>query len=206
MKRIICILIAISTFNINVHAKERPERDLSRWTFGVEWGYVGTLHMYHHYNFFAPDGYRVDDKGGAFGYGGNAEMYVHAGYDFNPEWNLSMYLGYEGILKYHKAVPVSFRLTRFFGEDLTADRWFSFADLGTGICLKRPVQEILTGKIGGGYRLVLGGNASLDFLASLRMTYSHPQIVYDEVLIPMDRINRNNIFLTSLSIGMALNF
>ncbi len=206
MKRIICILLFVSAFNMNIHAKGRPEEEGSRWTFGIEWGYVGTLHMYHHHNFFAPDGYRVDDKGGAFGYGGNAETYAHAGYDFSPEWNLSVYLGYEGILKYHKAIPVSLRLTRFFDTDVTADRWFSFADLGTGVCLKRPVQEILGGKIGGGYRLVLGGNASLDFLAALKMTYSHPQIIYDGVPIHMDRTNRNNILLTSLSVGMALNF
>ncbi len=206
MRYVISILLILSAFNINVIAKEREKESVSRITYGLEWGYVAAVHTAHHYNFFAPEGYRVDDPQSSMCFISNADMYIHFGYDFNPKWNLSMYVGYEGIAAFHKAVPVSLRITRFFSEETDQDRWFSFVDLGGGICLKKPVQEILTGKIGGGYRLSLSRNASLDFLLSARFVYTHPQVIYDKLPIAFERINRNNAYVTAISLGMALNF
>ncbi len=175
-------------------------------TFGLEWGYVASLHTAIHYNFFAPEGYRVSDRRKAFGYLSNADMYAHIGYNLTPQWNLSMYVGYEAVAHFGKAVPVSLRMTRYFNADPESDRWFTFVDLGSGICIKQPVQEILTGKVGGGYRLSLGGSAALDFLISARTTYTHPLIIYDKTLIPANRINRNNALVSALSVGMSLTF
>ncbi len=212
MKYILNILLIICVFNLNVIAKGRGRNPLPGLTCGLEWGYVATIHSAHHYNFFAPEGYRVDDPDHSLTYISNADMYIHFGYDFSPEWNLSMYVGYEGIADYHNAVPVSLRVTRFFPmresvhEGNGVDGWLAFADLGSGICLKKPVQEILTGKAGCGYRLALSPESSLDFLMSARFTYTHPQIIYDKHPIAADRINRNNAYLTAISLGMALNF
>ncbi len=206
MRLTISILLLLTAFNLNVMAKGRNEDLLSRMTFGLEWGYVASIHTGYHYNFFAPEGYRVDYKDNEFRFRSNADMYVHVGYDFSTLWNLSVYLGYEGVSDIQKAVPVSFRMTRFHDADPMADRWFSFVDLGTGIGLKRPPQEILTGKLGGGYRLSLSRHAALDFILSAKMTYVHPQIVYDKTPIPMDKTNRNNAYVTALSLGMALTF
>ncbi len=206
MKRLIVILLIMNMFNMNVHARGKSGDFLSRMTFGFEWGYVASVHSGYHYNFFAPEGYRVDIEGSAFGFVSNADMYMKAGYDFNTEWNLSVLIGYEGISDIHRAIPVSLRMTRYFNANPLKDRWFSFIDLGSGICLKTPVQEILTGKVGGGYRLALSRHSSLDFLLSARFTHTHPQITYDDVPIPLNKTNRNSAFISAISVGMAVNF
>lgn len=203
MKKILAILFTITAFNIDVNAREGIS---SRFVFGVEWGYVATFFSGYHYNFFAPEGYRVDDYGSSFGYDSNADMYIFAGHEIGKSWELSAYVGYAGVGDYHEAVPVSIRATRFFGDDQYADRWFAFIDAGSGISLKMPVQEMFTGKIGGGYRVALSRDTSLNFIASARMTYTHPQITYDRQPIESEKINRNNAYLAAISFSLSLSF
>jgi hypothetical protein len=81
-----------------------------------------------------------------------------------------------------------------------------FADGGSGICLKTPVQEILTGKIGGGYQMSLSRDTKLNFLFSARGTFTHPSVYYDGSRIPMNRTNRNNAVVGAVSIGLGLTF
>ncbi len=175
-------------------------------TFGLEWGYVATINAFYHYNFFSPEGYRVDNKDCTFMYANNADMYAYMGYDLNEKWNLALYLGYAGIGSYHKGIPVSLRMTRYFEKNNEGDRWFSFLDLGSGIDLKIPVQEIVTGKIGGGYSLALGERSALNFLLSARIVYTHPQIIYEQTIIPMKKTNRNDAFVSALSLGISISF
>ena len=70
---------------------------LPKFTFGAEWGYMPTFLSGYHYNFFAPDGYRVDMDEERARYFTNGEALFHAGYNLNDQWNLSLYLGYTGI-------------------------------------------------------------------------------------------------------------
>ncbi len=205
MKRVALVILLIVS-SMSLQARERSDESTSRMTFGLEWGYVASISSGFHYNYFAPEGYRVDELGNSFVFISNADMYLHLGYDLSTIWNLSMYVGYEGIAELHKAIPVSLRMTRYFSGNPLEDRWFSFLDLGSGICLKMPVQEILTGKAGIGYSLSLSSHASLDFILSARMTYTHPQVIYDNTLIPFDRTNRNNAYIGAISLGMAVTF
>ena len=206
MKRILTILLITTSFNIDVSAKgESADADCDV-TFGIEWGYVATIQSGYHYNFFAPEGYRVDDYGNNFGHHANADMYFHIGYDMGKYWNLSLYAGYAGIGNIHKAIPVSIRATRYFNAEKNHDRWFMFMDAGSRISIKKPVQEIAVGKIGGGYRLALSRSTGLDFLMSARMTYTHPEIIYDKQPVSIDKINRCNAFLTAISLGISLTF
>ena len=178
-----------------------------RITFGGEWGYVGTIYSGYHYNFFAPEGYRVDPRGYGFSYDTNAEAYLHVGYNFNPKYNLSLYMGISAVEDYHHTVPMSLRFTWFYGNKAyTDDRWFSFADMGSGICIKKRPQEILTGKIGGGYRLSLSRNVKMDFILALRTVLTHPEVEYYGTVIEYDRINRNNAYSSAVSLCMALTF
>lgn len=81
-----------------------------------------------------------------------------------------------------------------------------FVDAGSGISIKKPVREIAVGKIGGGYRLALSKNTGLDLLMSARMTYTHPQITYDKVPVSPVMTNRNNAYLSAVSMGISLTF
>lgn len=206
MKRIFGILLMICTFNIVVIAQERGNTGYPRFTFGAEWSYVATISSGYHHNFFSPEGYRVNLEDHKFGYTTNGDAYVHAGYNFNELWNLSLYIGFAGVDRYENIMPVSVRGTRYFGSNPLSDRNFVFLDLGSGLTLKMPLQEILVGKVGYGYRISLSRDTKLDFHIAARMTYTHTNIIYDNTLIPIERTNRNNIYTGAVSIGMAVVF
>lgn len=203
MKKILAILLILISFNNFVNAQKDR---FSKYTFGVEWGYVATFQSGYRYIFFPPEGYRVDVRDNSFGLQNNADLYIHSGINLSRSWNLSLYAGYAGVGDIHKVLPVSIRATRYFGKDPLSDRWFAFTDLGSGICFKRPVQEILTGKIGGGYRMSLSRYSKLDFIISARMTYTHPQITYDQEVISQEMVRRNNAYVSALSLGLGLTF
>ena len=203
MKKILVILLILFSFNNFVNAQQDR---FSKYTFGVEWGYVATFQSGYRYIFFPPEGYRVDVRDNSFRLQNNADLYIHSGVNLSRSWNLSLYAGYAGVGDIHKVLPVSIRATRYFGKDPLSDRWFAFTDLGSGICFKRPVQEILTGKIGGGYRMSLSRHSKLDFIISARMTYTHPQITYDQEVISQEMVRRNNAYVSALSLGLGLTF
>jgi len=204
MKRGLLISTLILACCLKASGKEPV--DVPKVTFGAEWSYIATFQSGHHYNFFAPDGYRVDMKDNEFGYFTNGEVLFHAGYNFNEFWNLSVYLGYTGISDLHPAFPISLRATRYFGNDPLADRWFAMADLGSGVSIKKYPREILFGKLGGGYRISLSRHVKMDFVASLRVVYTHPDIIYYGDRIERKWINRDNGYLSSISLGVALTF
>ena len=202
MRRLSIILIFLAAA-----ASARAQQTImDKFTFGAEWGYIGVIHSGFHYNFFAPEGFRLDPRGNTFKYSSNAECYLHAGYNFSDDWNLSLYVGLAGVEEYAHILPMSLRGTRYFRENGMGDRWLAFLDLGSGICLKTPPQEILVGKFGGGYRVSLSRDTKLDFLLALRMTYTHPEIDFYGTPIPMERINRNNAYVSAFSAGMAITF
>lgn len=203
MKRALAIFLVICVSSVVAGAQEKA---FPRLTFGAEWGYVGVFHSGYHHNFFAPEGYRVNTDSHALTFCNNAEAYFHIGYNLNESWNISFYAGLAGVEKYDKVIPLSIRGTRYFGEDPDSDRWFTFLDLGSGVIIKQHPQEILVGKIGGGYRLSLSRHTKLDFLVNLRTTYTHPQIEYYGKEIPYDRINRNNAYVSAISFDIAITF
>lgn len=202
MKKLMLILLILSAFTFKSNAQEQS---FPRFTYGAEWSYTATLHSIWHYNFFSTEGYRVDLKGQEVMYHSNGEAFINAGYNFNENWNLSLYIGIAGISRLHKAVPVSFRGTYLFGNEPSADRWFTFAEAGSGLSLKIPPQEIFSCKAGGGYRISLSRNTKIDFLMAVKVSYDHPDITYDDVKIDFNKINRNGMTLTSVSLGMAIN-
>ena len=197
------IALAMIFLCIEMHSQENS---YPRITFGAEWGYIGVIYSGYHYNFIAPEGYRVDPRGWGFTYDSNGEAYLHMGYNLNDKYNLSLYAGISAVMDYHHTVPVSLRLTRYFGDSHLKDRWLTFIDLGSGIIIRQDPQELLTGKIGGGYRLSLSRDTKLDLLMSVRTVLTHPDIDYYGTMITPDRINRNNAYCSAISLGMALTF
>lgn len=178
--------------------------DMYRITFGIEWGYIASFYSIQHNYFIAPEGYRVEDKHDKAIYRSNGEVNIHAGYNLNEKWNMSLHIGYAGIGNYHTGVPVSLRMTRYFGDDPMADRWFAYCDLGSGISIKSNPQELLGAKIGGGYRLSMSKYTKLDFIASVRVMHTHPDIYHYNELIYTQSINRNSGYLISASFGIGI--
>ena len=48
--------------------------------------------------------------------------------------------------------------------------------------------------------------SKLDFIISARMTYTHPQITYDQEVISQEMVRRNNAYVSALSLGIGLTF
>ena len=198
---IILLVTLLTSLGLDAQTESAP-----RFTFGAEWGYIGTFYSGYHFNFFAPEGYRVDPRHHEFTYISNAEAYLHAGYSFSDKYNLSLYLGCSAIGEYHYSIPVSIRLTRYYRENSKRDRWLSFIDVGSGVSMKEHPQELLSAKAGLGYRISLSSTTKLDFTAALRTVLTHPDIDYYGSFIEHDRINRNNAYMSAFSLSMALTF
>lgn len=179
---------------------------MQRFTFGTEWSYCASFLSGYRYYFIAPEGYREELHKDMAGYNTDGEVFIHGGYNFNIHWNLSLYLGYTGIGNYHHGIPVSLRATRYFGDNPINDRWFAYCDIGSGISIKDKPAELITAKAGGGYRMSLSRVTKLDFLASLRFIYTHPDIIYYDAVIPSHDIGRNDGYIMSVSVGIGLTF
>ena len=67
-------------------------------------------------------------------------------------------------------------------------------------------QELATAKLGAGYRISLSRDTKLDFIAAVRLTHTHPQIIDEGDLITLEWTNRNSAFLAAVSVGMSLTF
>lgn len=199
-------LVVIFTMFLLAFSAAGKTSSYPRFTFGCQWDYYATfLNGYYQY-FYAPEGFREDIAGYMFDFCNNGESALHAGYNFNENWNLSLYIGYTALGSFHRAVPMSLRATRYFGSDPLKDRWFAFMDAGSGISLKNNPQEIFTGKIGGGYRMSLSRYTKLDFIMSLRTVYTHPDVIYYSEIIDRDSIIRNDGYTCSLSFGIGITF
>ena len=178
-----------------ISSAEEKTSSAKRMTYVAEWGYVCTFFSGYHNNYFSPDGWRVDEKDSRLKYFSNAELNLHLGCDVSDNWNISGYLGLTAIQDTDYCIPVSLRATRYFHENQKGDRWLTFIDL-----------EILTGKIGTGYRIKLSEHTKLDFIAALRLNYTHSDIIFENTEINYDRINRNNTYGCAISIGVSLSF
>lgn len=181
-------------------------RNIPKVTFGVEWSYSAAVLSGYHYNFYDPEGFRVNDLGVDWGYSTDGDMSFNLGYNFNEYWNMSLHAGYSGAGRYGKVIPVSIRATRFFGDSYLADRWFAFCDLGSGLSINERPREIYCGKIGNGYRLSLSRHTKLDFIAAFRLLYLHPDIFYYGANVSDAYINRDDGYLFSINVGLGLVF
>lgn len=179
---------------------------LPKYTFGAEWSYCATFFSSHRFYYLATEGHRIDDKGQSAGYFSDGEVYLHGGINLNPNWNLSLFAGFTGIADYHGAIPVSLRATQYFGDNHLEDRWFSYVDLGSGLSLTETPRELLTAKLGAGYRVSLSRLTKLDFIASLRYIHTRPDINYHGTIIPMEHVGRNIANIVSASLGIGLTF
>lgn len=201
MKRGLLLLVFIS-----ICALSYGRNDKHRFTFGAEWSYSATFLAGHSFYFLAPEGYRIYDHDNSTCYMTDGEVFFHAGCNLNQCWNVSLYAGYTGIGDFHQGVPISVRITRFWGADPLKDRWFTFMDAGSGISIKKNPSELITAKIGGGYRLSLSKVSKLDFIASLRFIHTHPDVFYYGEQIILKDIKRNSAHIMSISAGIGLSF
>lgn len=203
-KRIALISTMLTLFlsTATAHARE----DIPRFTYGAEWSGTAAFFTAYHFNYFSPDGYRYNQRGVDTKPTFNGEGLLHVGYNVNDKWNLALYTGITGISRIHNAIPFSFRATRLFKTNRHGDRWLAFADAGTGVSLKEQPQEILTLKLGSGYRFSLSRDSKIDLIAAARCTYTHPEIYFEHEPISQRWTNRNDALVVYASVGISVTF
>lgn len=196
---IICLMILLPVLG-------RAGNDYPRITFGAEWSYIAAIYSSYHYNYFSPDESRFNITGNEFKHYDNGEVLLHIGYNLDKYWNISAYTGLSGIADYHNSIPINLRITRYFGNNALKDRWFSFIDVGSGITIKKQAQAIMSAKLGAGYRISLSKDTKIDFISAIRNTYTQPQVYHEKETIRLENTNRNDAYILSLSLGIALTF
>ena len=206
MKRGLLILILHVLCSICTEARTGIE-GIPRFTYGAEWSYTANIFKGYRCYFIAPeDGFRVDDRYDGLKYFTNGEVYVHAGYNFNEKWNLSIYSGYTTLCDFHPAIPISVRATRYFGPDPEKDRWFTYFDVGSGLSIQDKVSPILSAKVGGGYRISLSRYTKIDFIASIRFIHNRPSLYYYGEQIDDRYVDRNIGYSVAASLGIGITF
>ena len=53
--------------------------DAPRFTYGIEWSYIGTFFNHFHHNYITSDGYRENEQDSYFSYRNNAQILLNAG-------------------------------------------------------------------------------------------------------------------------------
>ena len=98
------------------------KRAWPRFTFGIESSYVLTFMNRSHFNFISADGGRRDVKSFSAGLWSNGQFLVHGGVNLTEKVNISLYTGYGGIFVRERMVPVSVRVSWFYGRDPMKNR------------------------------------------------------------------------------------
>lgn len=210
MKRIFLILAAAALLagQSPLRAGNPAGREGSaRLSFGVEWGYEATLLDIYHYNYIeTTDGFRIDEKAVKPMYYSNGHATAGVTLQFARRCALGLHAGYAGIQERSRMFPVSLRATYFFDSYLD-DGTFTFLEGGAGVQEGRKIFPSF-GRIGYGYRAILGGSCSMDLSGSLRVVYDHP-MVYDVSIpgyVPQENLRRSDALYCAASISIAINF
>ena len=211
MKRFILIVaaaVALLAGQSPLQAGNPARREGSARLSGrIEWGHDATLVNIYHYNYMEPvDGFRIDDKAFKPMYYSNGHATLGLTLEFARRWALGVNAGYAGIQQRTRFFPIALRTT-YFTDSYLEDGTFIFVEGGAGIQEARRNFPSF-GRVGYGYRAILGGRCSLDLSGSLRIVYDHPQI-YDSSIpgyVPQENIRRSDALYGAACISIGINF
>ena len=162
----------------------------------------------HNYIYSDDDGSRIPDKFTGLTFKNNAYLLAGVGFNAGKKSNISIQSGYIGIYGDRRAIPVLLRY-KYAAKGSAADGAILIAGGGIGFPTGSSSSVIIAnGSVGGGYRLVLGSNTSIDIQCTARLTYDKPQVYQkgSNRPVPDSRVLRNNAFYVSLNAGIAVNF
>ena len=181
------------------------ENSLKSITYGTETGIYAIFVSVFDTDFRVEDGYRVHDQHVDWQPRVCGEFLIHAGYNLNPFFNLSVYTGYAGEYRDTRMIPVSLRITA--SDSRRSGGLTGFADAGATFNASFEGAPGFVGKIGLGYRIRLGERCRLDFIAAGRASWIHP-VLYDPQnghRVAPEYIFRNNVSVFSAGFGVALS-
>ena len=201
MKRFVTIFGALLFFACASYAQQP-----FHLRFGVEWGGAENLYSWSHFNYRTSEGYRVDDPYAGFDPNFNGFFNVFVGNDISEKVSVTLSCGFSGLHKGLRALPVQLR-GFYFPKGNHYDGLILYGDIGADM-LNFEESPCLIGDAGSGWRLALGGQFALDFLAGLRISMDRPVLMDPDSgkKIPAQDINACMADYLALTFSIAPNF
>jgi len=206
MKKIILTLsVAMLFMAFPIQGQERSGH--RKFTAGLEWNYSAQLFNDFEYNYITVVGDRSHCMGSKFDYHTNGQLLGSLGCNLFGHSNISIYAGYAGLGNDNRVFPVSVRYTYAFSKR-KSDGYLAYADGGIGVSNEKAHNYSRIFKSGGGYRIYIGNNANMDFMAGIQAAFTHPGIFDADTgrEVTGSNFKKSDAWLYSISLGMSINF
>lgn len=201
MRRIAAIL-----FLLILHAGATHAQTPFLFRFGVEWGGAYGLYTNSHFNYLTSEGYRVDESDDGYDPCFNGFLSFFVGNDISETISVSLSCGFAGLHDGLRGIPIQLRGS-YFPNGSHYDSLILYGDIGADV-LDFEESPCFIGALGTGWRLALGGQFALDFLAGIRFCLDKPVILDPDSgeKIPAQDINACKADHLALTFSLALNF
>lgn len=198
-----CVVLFLMILAVPCTAGKRSIETSFAW--GAEWSIAASFLEWQHRVFIIQEGNRVTEKSSSVRYHTNAEVLAFAGADFGRHLTVAFCSGYGGASENLKYVPFTIRGTWRFGNRNRRQMPFVFLDCGTGVTIQDRPSACFCSRAGFGWGIAMSDKARLNFSASFRSIYCHPEFCDGAGREPVE-IRRNNYWRGGLTLGMGLSF
>lgn len=213
---VIFALLMFGCFHASAHNNFRDMlkelMESAHFKYGVEWGYDATFMDKYHSVYFDPDvGYRIDAEGTKLLLYSNGYASARIGVELMKHYSATILAGYCGVKQGRRIFPLTMRAT-YFIDSYDVSGIMAFIEGGTGVHYESGMDfsdiNIIVGKCGAGYRLKMSKKSSLDFMASIQLTYDHPGIYNPDIpgYIPDFYVRRSDDLFGSFNLSCAISF
>lgn len=178
-----------------------------RFTFSLELGGGSPVVAHHSYSYKLDMGYRVSDRQWSVPAFPLAFSSVKFGYMVTPVLETAVSVGYEGVSRDERAIPIMLRLAVY---PSARDNGGVFFFAGGGALLPDNLKSRVCfgGFVGGGWRLPVSSVVALEPFLRLSLNTRYPDL-YDpdtELKIPSESIYLNRMLQGSVSAGFCVSF
>lgn len=209
MKRAITLLLLLA-LSLCAFARDGKGRISSKLSYGLEWGYSLNFYTFHHYNIISDEGYRIDRVESEADFHSGLGAMASLGYDISKLVNISLLVGYEGIDKDCRIIPVLLRAQCLNGKKSDKDCFFSLIEGGVGpnVRMRSSSDFAYIAGIGEGYRFKLSQTVNLDLMLRIRCIFYSPLLPnpLSSGVVSSENIRRNQARFYSAALSLGVNF
>ena len=197
------VLLNVLLFStLSLHAQEAgPHMGRPAVQYGVEWGWAASVFSRIHASYYAEEGYIVDDRYSKGSFHSNGTLRGFVGCNIGKRWNITSGIAVQGLGEDTRAYVVSTYASYFLGA---GD--FVYLGLGAGSEFEEPHEKVSLSTLGYGHRYRLTRSLAIDTKINIQGAYVHPDIYDEGSLVPESRTRKNDAFIVSIGLSLALVF
>ena len=203
MYRKALLLIIILLSSTYTYAKDNVLRPV----YGLEWGVSCSFYNRDYILYTTEDKFLVELEDIASNNHVNGSLTAYGGFRYK-QIETSVKIGYEGVSKNFRVIPIGLRLSYFFGK--SADNGlFANLESSLGIPMEKKYRESINTNLGLGYRFHISKKFSIDYKLSFGYLAAQPLTFYN--YHELNQIKPGNIKVSELDVlsvklSTALNF